>query len=455
MNILDLRKIYFVGIGGIGMSALARYFHQRGVEVSGYDKTESPLTDQLQSEGIAVHFTASTEDIPAQVDLAVFTPAVPSDHPAFRYFREAGIPMMKRAEVLGWISKHGRCVAVAGTHGKTTTTTILAHVLRQSGVDCSAFLGGISANYGTNYLLGKSDWIVVEADEYDRSFLHLYPTILVVNALDPDHLDIYSNEEDMLQTYYQLLRQVRPDGHILLREDLHLPEEVFLSISAKVHYFGEHTRDIRIEDIRQESSKLKFDLVMAGQEHADIAFSLPGKYNAFNAAAAFSVGLIMNLDPELMRGALSSFKGVGRRFDIHVDTERTAYVDDYAHHPVELAGLVQAVRSRFPGRKITAVFQPHLFSRTRDFADAFAAALDQFDHPWLLDIYPAREQPIPGVTTQMLLERMTNPAKRYLRKEELLDAINHEQPDVLVTAGAGDIDRMIPDIIQLLNPTRT
>lgn len=452
MNIQDVNRIYFIGIGGIGMSALARYFHQRGVLVSGYDKTETTLTEQLRAEGMDVHFMASADLIPDDVDLAVFTPAVPADHPAFAHFRNTGTPLMKRAELLGWISKNARCIAVAGTHGKTTTTTILAHMLRQAGVDCSAFLGGISGNYGTNYLLGASDWTVVEADEYDRSFLHLHPTILVVNALDPDHLDIYSSTEDMLQTYYQLLRQVRPEGHILLRAGLEIPAEIVAEIPAKILYFGEGKADVQIQNINQEGDRMHFDLAMDNQHHHQIAFSLPGTYNAFNASAAFATGLIMDLDPDLLRQAMASFKGVCRRFDIHVDTETVAYVDDYAHHPVELQGLAQAVRSRFPGRKITAIFQPHLFSRTRDFADEFAAALDLFDVPWVMDIYPARELPIPGVHADMLLDRMANPNKRYVPGLHLLEAIRQARPDVLVTAGAGDIDRMIPEIIQILNP---
>lgn len=455
MNIQDVNRIYFIGIGGIGMSALARFFLQRGVQVSGYDKTETTLTDALCSEGMDIHFVASSDLIPDDVDLAVYTPAVPADHPAFAHFRQRGTPLMKRAELLGWISKNARCIAVAGTHGKTTTTTIMAYMLRQAGVDCSAFLGGISGNYGTNYLLGESDWTVVEADEYDRSFLHLYPTILVVNALDPDHLDIYSSTEDMLQTYYQLLRQVRPDGHILLRQGLEIPAEIIAEIPARIHYFGEGDADIQIRHIKQDGDRMCFDLAMENQHHHQIAFSLPGTYNAYNASAAFATGLIMDLDPDLLRQAMTTFKGVRRRFDIHVDTETVAYVDDYAHHPVELSGLAQAVRSRFPGRKITAIFQPHLFSRTRDFADEFAAALDLFDAPWVMDIYPARELPIPGVHTDMLLERMVNPNKRFIRQEELLDAIEKAKPDVLVTAGAGDIDRMIPQIIHLLNPKTT
>ncbi|MCF8236527.1 MAG: UDP-N-acetylmuramate--L-alanine ligase [Saprospiraceae bacterium] len=455
MNIQEVQRIYFIGIGGIGMSALARYFHQRGVLVSGYDKTETHLTRQLAAEGIDVTYLAKVETIPNEVDLAVYTPAVPADHPAFAHFRTTSVPLMKRAEILGWISRNATCIAVAGTHGKTTTTTIIAHMLRTAGVDCSAFLGGISGNYGTNYLLGLDDWMVVEADEYDRSFLHLHPTILIVNALDPDHLDIYSDEKDMLQTYYQLLKQVRPEGHILLREDLGIPEEVLAEVTARIHRFGQGAVDFKLAEVAQVDEQIRFDLETEVETFRQIAFTLPGIHNAYNAAAAFATGVIMGLDTPRLYVALSTFKGVHRRFDIHVDTETVAYVDDYAHHPVELEGLEQAVRSRFPGRKVTVVFQPHLFSRTRDFADAFAKALDRFDIPVITEIYPARELPIPGVNVEMILDRMVNPEKKYIPREALLAYLNAQKPDVLVTAGAGDIDRLIPNIIELLNPSES
>ncbi len=455
MNIQEVQQIYFIGIGGIGMSALARYFHQRGVLVSGYDKTETTLTQQLVAEGIEVSYTASVDSIPDQVDLAVFTPAVPADHPAFAHFRMANVPLMKRAELLGWISKNAKCIAVAGTHGKTTTTTIIAHMLRTAGVDCSAFLGGISGNYGTNYLLGQDDWMVVEADEYDRSFLHLHPTILIVNALDPDHLDIYADENDMLQTYYQLLKQVRPEGHILLREDLVIPAEVLVEVSARIHRFGQGDVAFKLSEVVQVADQIHFDLETEVKTFRQIGFTLPGMHNAFNAAAAYASGVIMGLNPSKLHQAMATFKGVRRRFDIHVASATTAYVDDYAHHPVELEGLAQAVRSRFPGRTVTVLFQPHLYSRTRDFADEFAHALDQFDIPVIMEIYPARELPISGVQAEMILDRMVNPRKKYIPKEELLNYLSEHKPDVLVTAGAGDIDRLIPNIIELINPSES
>ncbi|MEZ5029952.1 MAG: UDP-N-acetylmuramate--L-alanine ligase [Saprospiraceae bacterium] len=455
MNLQALQRIYFLGIGGIGMSALARYFHQRGLQVSGYDKSSTPLTRQLTAEGIDVHYDTDLHQLPDQVDMVIFTPAVPSDHPGFDHFRKLGVPFHKRAEVLGMISQHARCIAVAGTHGKTTTSTIMAHVLRKAGVDCSAFLGGISGNYGTNYLLGHDDWMVVEADEYDRSFLHLHPTVLIINALDPDHLDIYRDEEDMRNTYYQLIRQVKPGGIVLLKEGLEIPDAVLSEIRGECYVFGQGSTDIRLSDIHQSDEHLVFDLETPQGSFPHIEFTLPGRHNAMNAAASFAAGLLIGLEASRIREGLSSFLGVRRRFDIHVNTDTAVYVDDYAHHPVELAGLIQAMRSRFPGQEITGIFQPHLFSRTRDFADEFARVLDQFDIPLITEIYPAREAPIPGVNSQMLLDRMTNPRRQLLPKADLLDYVIANKPGVLVTAGAGDIDQYISDIISILNPSRT
>lgn len=455
MNLQALHRIYFLGIGGIGMSALARYFHQRGVQVSGYDRSATPLTRQLEAEGIEVHLDADLDRMPDQVDMVVYTPAVPADHPGFNHFRKLGAPLLKRAEVLGLISQDARCIAVAGTHGKTTTSTIIAHILRTAGVDCSAFLGGISGNYGTNYLLGHDDWMVVEADEYDRSFLHLHPDVLVINALDPDHLDIYADEEDMRRTYYQLLQQVKPGGIVLLKEGLDIPESILSEIKGKWYVFGEGATDLHLSNIHQSGEHLVFNLETPQGSFSQIEFTLPGRHNAYNAAASFAAGLLIGLDAGRIREGLSSFRGVRRRFDIHVQTSSVVYVDDYAHHPVELEGLIQALRTRFPGRKITGIFQPHLYSRTRDFADEFARVLDQFDIPLITEIYPAREAPLPGVDTQMLLDRMANPRRKLLHKSDILDYITTEKPDVLVTAGAGDIDLYIPDIISLLNPSRT
>lgn len=449
----EIRSIYFIGIGGIGMSGLARYFKQMGAEVAGYDRTETALTRQLVGEGISV--TYNEQERPTDgVELAVFTPAVPASHPAFAHFRERGVPIVKRAELLGIISRSRRCIAVAGTHGKTTTSAILTHLLRVGGVDCTAFLGGIAANYGTNYLLGRSDWMVVEADEYDRSFLHLHPTILVLNALDPDHLDIYGDAKAMHDAYFQLVRQVRPGGTFLYRAGLPVDEDLLEEKEKEVFDFGEGAEDFRLVDVRQDGGVTVMDIRFGTREFLNVRFPLPGKHNATNAAAAFAVGLLLGIPDSLLREGLESFRGVDRRFSIHFDAAGTTYVDDYAHHPVEVEGLVQAARSRFPGRRITGVFQPHLFTRTRDFAEDFARVLDQFDEPIVTDIYPAREQPIEGIDAAYLLSLMKHPGKRYVPRAELLDFIRKNSFDVLVTVGAGDVDSLIPDIVHSLK-TRT
>ncbi len=445
----DIHHIYFLGIGGIGMSALARYYLQLGATVSGYDRTETTLTRQLVKEGISIIYD-EIAPLPEAIDLAVFTPAVPASHPAFTALAERGIPLLKRAELLGLISQSKRCIAIAGTHGKTTTSAILAHMLRVGGVDCTAFLGGISANYGTNYLLGHSDWVVVEADEYDRSFLQLHPTILILNALDPDHLDIYGDARTMEETYYQLIGQIRSGGSLLYKAGLTIPDAVLQREMLDVYTFGEGAIDFPLTHIRQEQGITLFDLHHQGMWYRSIRFTLPGMHNASNAAAAFSVGLLLGMPEMQIREGLESFRGVDRRFSIHYDAYGITYVDDYAHHPVELNGLIQAARSRFPGRRITGIFQPHLFTRTRDFAPEFAAALDLFDDPIVTDIYPAREIPLEGINAHYLLDLMHHPQKKYIAREELLSYIEAHDFDVLITAGAGDVDALIPQIIELL-----
>lgn len=445
----EIRSIYFIGIGGIGMSGLARYFRQMGASVSGYDRTETALTRQLVAEGISVTYDES-DTPPSGVELAVFTPAVPATHPAFAHFREQGVPVVKRAELLGIISRSRRCIAVAGTHGKTTTSAILTHLLRVGGIDCTAFLGGITANYGTNYLLGRSDWMVVEADEYDRSFLHLHPTILVLNALDPDHLDIYGDAKAMHDAYFQLIRQVRPGGTLLYRSGLPVDDELLDEKEKEVYDFGEDASDFRLEHIRQDGGVTVMDIRYGVREFPSVRFPLPGKHNATNAAAAFAVGILLGIPETLLREGLESFRGVDRRFSIHFDESGTTYVDDYAHHPVEVEGLIQAARSRFPGRRITGIFQPHLFTRTRDFANDFARVLDQLDEPIITDIYPAREDPIPGIDAVYLLSLMKHPGKRHVPRADLLDFIRQHSFDVLLTIGAGDVDALIPEIVESL-----
>jgi UDP-N-acetylmuramate--alanine ligase len=450
MNTLSaMQSIYFLGIGGIGMSALARYFHAMGMHIAGYDKTATTLTRQLEKEGMRITYEEDTP-LPAELDLVVYTPAIPSSHPAFAAIQQRGIPLKKRAEVLGMISRDRPCIAVAGTHGKTTTSAILSHLLWSAGMPCSAFLGGISSGYGTNYMQGTSEWVLAEADEYDRSFLHLHPSLLIINALDPDHLDIYGSAEQMLDTYTQLMRQIRPGGTLLYRADLPIPQDIKERKDISVYSFGEERGDFAVYNLRYEAGWNTFDLRRGDQVLEDLRFGMPGVHNTLNAVASMASGLLLGLDVQALITGLSTFEGVDRRFRIHFDEGGLTYVDDYAHHPVEVEGLIQAARSRFPGRRLTGIFQPHLYTRTRDFGEAFARVLDQLDEPVITDIYPAREVAIPGIDAAWLLSMMRHPLKRYVPRSQILEFLDGTTPDVLLTIGAGDVDGMIPEIVQCL-----
>lgn len=447
MNFNDLKKIYFIGIGGIGMSALARYFLLHGMEVHGYDRTETPLTRALADEGMYVHYTDDVSYIPEGVDLVIYTPAVPKDHSELNWFLDRDYPVKKRAEVLGIISKAKRCVALAGTHGKTTTSTMTAWLMRSCGIDASAFLGGISGNLGSNFAEGKSDWVVVEADEYDRSFLQLYPEIAVINSIDADHLDIYGSEEGVRESYRSFSTQVKKGGVLLLEN--HVDMEVPGALR-----FGTDKGDFRAVNVRAEDGFMVFDLQTKypglPTELTALKLPYPGLHNVRNAVAAIASTLLAGGNPWAIADALREFKGAKRRFEVIVRTEKTVYVDDYAHHPAELEATIAAARLMYPGKKITGVFQPHLFSRTRDFADAFAAALDKLDSCLLLPIYPARELPIEGVSSEMLLEKMTLNNRQLVQKSDLLQLIGNSHPEVLVTMGAGDIDTMVEPIKELI-----
>ncbi|GJM31805.1 MAG: UDP-N-acetylmuramate--L-alanine ligase [Saprospiraceae bacterium] len=447
MNLSDIRLIYFIGIGGIGMSALARYFNSRGVVVHGYDKTESPLTRTLAAEGMQIHYDEDISKIPQGVDLVVYTPAVPVEHAELLYFRKHGFPIKKRAEVLGIISRGMKTIAVSGTHGKTTTTTVTTHLLREGGVNCSAFLGGIARNFASNFVEGTSDWVVVEADEYDRSFLHLSPDIAILLSMDADHLDIYGDREQMLETGFKaFVRKIKDGGKLVLRQDL-LPE---FSDLKGLFPFGLEQGQYRAANIRVENGFFTFDYQSPKTEIKALQFSLPGRHNVENATAAITVALQLGVSPEDIRKALLSFRGIQRRFETIYRDDKVVYIDDYAHHPSELKAAINAARELFPDRKITGIFQPHLFSRTRDFAAGFAAALDALDEIILLEIYPARELPIPGVNSEMLINLMQNPNSEVWKKSDLMDRLQHKNIDVLLTLGAGDIDRFVEPIGQWL-----
>ncbi len=448
MDIGNIRYVYFIGIGGIGMSSLARYFRHLGCSVSGYDKTETALTKQLVAEGISVGYTdnfAHVEDAFKVVDghvLVVYTPAIPPSLGILNAFRQLGHKLLKRSEVLGLISQNRFTIAVAGTHGKTTTSTLIAHILRDSGHDCSAFLGGISTNYGTNALFSDNNVVVVEADEYDRSFLALHPDIAVVTSADADHLDIYGDKGSLEESFSLFLGQVHGDGTRIVK--------IGLPFDADIRYTAEGTADAYADNIRIVDGEFHFDYHWSGGQIADLHLGLPGKHNVENAVAAVTAALLLDVEPRKIAKALSSFAGVKRRFEYLVKTDRAIYIDDYAHHPEELRAFLSAVRALYPSRKLTAVFQPHLYSRTRDFADGFAETLGAVDTLLLMDIYPARELPIQGVDSRMLLDRVTLQDKHLVSPEAVKDYVRSHRPALLVTVGAGDIDLLVKPLKAIL-----
>ena len=452
MKLDNIHIIYFIGIGGIGMSALARYFKKIGCDVHGYDRVDSRITQELKEEGMHIHFQDDIQMIPENVDLVVYTPAVPESHAELTWFRINGYEVKKRAEVLGIISKSKKTIAVAGTHGKTTTTSIITHILRTGGMDCTAFLGGIANDYNSNFVFGQSEWVVVEADEFDRSFLHLSPYYSVVTSTDADHLDIYGNHEEMLRSFSEFVANTQPKGKAFLREGIRLTfnekEMASLENVLKEDAYGLGEGMNQAQNIRVENGFFVFDF-KGEMEIKDIRFTLPGRHNIENATAAISIALDLGISPEKIKEALATFKGIWRRFEFVVREKDFVYIDDYAHHPSELRAAIGAAKELYPNEKITGVFQPHLYSRTRDFAKGFSASLDQLDQLFLMDIYPARELPIEGVTSDMILEGMESLNKKRVSKENLLQELKLSEPKVLLTLGAGDIDRFIVPIKQL------
>ncbi len=443
------KNVYFIGIGGIGMSALARYFKFKGYAVSGYDKTPSDLTAALQSEGIDVHYEDRPDLIPTDVEetLVIWTPAI-HELGELDLVREKGYRLIKRSRALGEVARGQRCLAVAGTHGKTTTSTLTAHIFTESGEGCSAFLGGISRNYGTNLLMSETPVVVAEADEFDRSFHQLFPEIAVITAIDADHLDIYGDYAHVLESFRVFASQV--SGTLILKEGLPVTAADTKAHILTYHYTS-RTADFHPENARPDPlGHFIYDLRYPGGVLRDIRVGAPGWVNAENSIAAAAIALTYGLSPEAVRHAIGTFEGVKRRLEVHVNTPKVSYVDDYAHHPAELASAISSLRDIFPGRKITAIFQPHLYTRTRDFAPDFAKALSAVDKLILLPIYPAREEPIPGVTSDIILSDVTAPEKVLVPKEELMDYLEKEPVDVLVTFGAGNIDRFIGPITDLL-----
>jgi len=443
--------IYFIGIGGIGMSNLARYFKSRGQEVAGYDRTRSKLTDELEAEGIAVHFEDDIAAVPfeflnKETTLVVRTPAVPEDQSELRFFRKNDYKILKRAQVLGEVSRSSRSLCIAGTHGKTTTTTITAHLLKQSKVDCSAFLGGISNNYHTNLLLSdKSDLTAIEADEYDRSFHQLTPYMAVITSVDADHLDIYKNHAEYLESFAHFTELIRPDGCLIIKKGLPLKYRV--QAGVKVYFYSVTEKaDFYAENVHNDSGRLFFDFYYPGGSILNLELGVPVQINVENAVAALAIAHLNGVSNEELRAGLESFKGSWRRFDIQIRRDDFVYLDDYAHHPEELRASIHSIKALYPDKKITGIFQPHLYSRTRDFADEFAAELSELDDLILLDIYPAREQPIPGVTSEMILEKVTLKSKTVTSLDEVFNVLDTKHPEILVTLGAGSIDTLVSKI---------
>ena len=445
------KNIYFIGIGGIGMSAIARYYKFKGCNVSGYDKTPSELTGELIAEGIGVHYEDNTDFIPKDVEntLVVYTPAIPHDLKELLYVQEHGYTLLKRSKTLGEIAKGQRCLAVAGTHGKTTTSTLLAHIFTDSKVGCSAFLGGISKNYDTNLLVSHNPTIVAEADEFDRSFLQLFPEIAVITAMDADHLDIYGDLKHVHEAFQAFAGQV--SGTVITKLGLDItPNHTKARIMR--YSYNDPRADFYADNLRKdECGYFTFNLKYPDGVIKDCRVGVPGWVNVENAVAASAIALVYGIDPEAIRHALGTFLGVKRRFDIHVNRPGCAYIDDYAHHPNEISTAISSMRDIFPGRRLTAIFQPHLYTRTRDFADEFAKALSAVDKLSLLDIDPAREEPIPGVSSRLVFDKVTAPEKVLLKKEMLMKYLEDEKIDTLITFGAGNIDRFIPQITEMLS----
>ena len=444
-DIKDIKRIYFLGIGGIGMSALARYFNARGVNVSGYDRTETVLTKQLASEGIAIHYEDHTGLIDKEAELVVYTPAIPKDHQELNYLLHHSYTVVKRSDVLGMITNSSFNICVAGTHGKTTTSTMIAHILRDSGYGCNAFLGGIAANYNSNFWSHERNVCVVEADEYDRSFLKLSPDVAIITAMDPDHLDIYGTAENVEQAFIDFSARVKDDGLLLSKYGLKRGGEL-KARNHKTYHLQEAAADVHAADIRVNSGSYTFHVVATEWTLTDVALNMGGMHNIENMVAAITVAKHLGIDDEKIRSAVGSFKGVKRRFEFIVKKDDRVFIDDYAHHPDELRALITGAKKMFAGKKCTVIFQPHLFTRTRDFADGFAESLDLADELVLLPIYPARELPIAGVTSQMILDRMKNTNRQLIEKERLAEWVKANKTELLITAGAGDIDTLVEPI---------
>jgi len=450
MNIDSIKKVYFVGIGGIGMSALARFFKQRGVEVNGYDKTETDLTRQLVQEEIGVTYTDTETELKKEVDVVIYTPAIPQDNVILNWYRANNYPVYKRSDALQWITESMFAITVAGTHGKTTISTMIGHILRDSGYGCNAFLGGISVNYNTNYWSSDNAVAVIEADEYDRSFLKLKPDVAVLTAMDADHLDIYGTPEAVQEAYIQYTANIKPNGTLIKKHGL--KQGAQLKGAHKKSYSLQNTgADAYADNIQMKNGSYIFDVKGNGIFLTDVHLNIGGMHNVENCIAAISVAKQLDIEDEAIKSAVANFKGVKRRFEYIVKNDKIVYIDDYAHHPEELAALIKSAKTLFSKRRIVIAFKPHLFTRTRDFATEFAHELDMADEIILLDIYPARELPIEGVDAAMIKSKMGNPNVTILSKEGLMSYVTNAPLDLFITAGAGDIDKLVAPIGKILS----
>ena len=454
MEIKDIKAVYFVGAGGIGMSAIARYFISRRLVVAGYDKTPSDLTRQLEKEGMLIHYEENIDAIPAACKqpescLIIYTPAIPAEHQELQFFRQHGFEIQKRAQVLGTLTREHKGLCVAGTHGKTTTSTMCAHIMHQSHLDCNAFLGGISKNYGTNYILSDSDYVVIEADEFDRSFHWLRPWMSVITSTDPDHLDIYGTKEAYLESFRHYSELIQPEGALIIHKGLEMKEH--LQNNVRRYGYALQEGDFHAENIVIENGEITFDFVSPIENVKGIQLGQPIPINIENGIAAMAMAQLAGCTADELRNGMKTFKGVDRRFDFKIKTEKLVFLSDYAHHPKEIYQSAKSIRELYRNRKITAIFQPHLYTRTRDFYKDFADALSQLDEVILTEIYPARELPIEGVTSALIYDNLRpGIEKQIIRKDDVLDLVKRRDFDVLIVLGAGDLDNQVPQITKIL-----
>lgn len=455
MEIKDIKSVYFVGAGGIGMSAIARYFISCGMVVAGYDKTPSDLTRQLEKEGMLIHYQENVEEIPhacrqKESCLVIYTPAIPAEHKELQYFRKNGFEIQKRAQVLGTLTKQHKGLCVAGTHGKTTTSTMCAHIMHQSHLDCNAFLGGISKNYGTNYILSKSEYVVIEADEFDRSFHWLRPWMSVITATDPDHLDIYGTKEAYLESFRYYTELIQPGGALIIHRDLEMQEA--LADGVRRYDYALDKGDFHAENIKIDNGEITFDFISPIENVSNIELGQPVPINIENAIGAMAMAQLAGCTAEELRYGMKTYGGVDRRFDFKIKNDKQVFLSDYAHHPKEIFHSARSIRELYRDRKITAIFQPHLYTRTRDFYKEFAEALSQLDEVILTEIYPARELPIEGVTSKLIYDNLAPGVKKQMiQKDDVLDFIKGRDFDVLIVLGAGDLDNYVPQITKILN----